>query len=323
MELLDRLKASIAWLGGALAALTAICYATGYYAFHAHLTMLGLGQVVDFKHEDMLLEGARFFFAVTAHLLQMVLALGAGGAGLLALLAFLGEIGPLARRARLGRAWLGSRCAALDAARPALRGMLLLAALVALLMAHTDRFFYPLLALGRIDSLLFRAGAQATADCRALIPDTGSGLPPAVASALLMQGERCGVFVLAEFRRLLDGYLVLLAAIGLSFSLQALIRPPLLARACRLVLAVYGMVYTLLLPIGFGILVRTAVYPLASLELKAGAPASGNLMARNDKNLLLWLPAERRAVWYPSESIARLQVTGQSNLFSRPEGGAR
>jgi len=323
MELLDRLKASIAWLGGALAALTAICYATGYYAFHAHLTMLGLGQVVDFKHEDMLLEGARFFFAVTAHLLQMVLALGAGGAGLLALLAFLGEIGPLARRARLGRAWLGARCAALDTARPALKGTLLLAALVALLMAHTDRFFYPLLALGRIDSLLFRAGAQATADCRALIPATGSGLPPAVASALLMQGERCGVFVLAEFRRLLDGYLVLLAAIGLSFSLQALIRPPLLARACRLVLAVYGMVYTLLLPIGFGILVRTAVYPLASLELKAGAPASGNLMARNDKSLLLWLPAERRAVWYPSENIARLQMTGQSNLFSRPEGGAR
>ena len=323
MELLDRLKASIAWLGGALAALTAICYATGYYAFHAHLTMLGLGQVVDFKHEDMLLEGARFFFAVTAHLLQMVLALGAGGAGLLALLAFLGEIGPLARRARLGRAWLGARCAALDTARPALKGTLLLAALVALLMAHTDRFFYPLLALGRIDSLLFRAGAQATADCRALIPATGSGLPPAVASALLMQGERCGVFVLAEFRRLLDGYLVLLAAIGLSFSLQALIRPPLLARACRLVLAVYGMVYTLLLPIGFGILVRAAVYPLASLELKAGAPASGNLMARNDKSLLLWLPAERRAVWYPSENIARLQMTGQSNLFSRPEGGAR
>ena len=64
MELLQRLKESIAWLGGALAAVTAICYATGYFAFHAHLTMLGLGRVVDFKHEDMLLEGGRFFFVV-------------------------------------------------------------------------------------------------------------------------------------------------------------------------------------------------------------------------------------------------------------------
>ena len=110
MELLQRLKESIAWLGGALAALTAICYATGYYAFHAHLTMLGLGRVVDFKHEDMLLEGARFFFAVTAHLLQMMLALGAGGVSVLVsvlvMLALLGEIGPLARSGRRAREWL-------------------------------------------------------------------------------------------------------------------------------------------------------------------------------------------------------------------------
>jgi hypothetical protein len=326
MELLQRLKESIAWLGGALAALTAICYATGYYAFHAHLTMLGLGRVVEFKHEDMLLEGARFFFAVTAHLLQMVLALGAGGAGVLVVLALLGEIGPLARRARLAGAWLAARRAALAASRPALKRTLLTAAAVVLLIAHTDRFFYPLLALGRIDSLLFRTGAQATADCRALIPVAGSGLPPAVAASLLIQGGRCSVFLLAEFRRLLDGYLVLLIAVGLSFSFGAS-QPQTLARAFRLVLAVYAMVYTLLLPIAFGILVRAAVYPLARLEFRDGAPASGNLMTRNDKSLLLWLPAERKAVWYPSEAIARLQVTGQSNLFLLPallpEGGEK
>ncbi|CDS54538.1 hypothetical protein [Polaromonas sp. CG9_12] len=323
MELLQRLKESIAWLGGALAALTAICYATGYYAFHAQLTMLGLGRVVDFKHEDMLLEGARFFFAVTAHLLQMLLALGAGGVSVLVVLALLGEIGPLARSGRRAREWLIRRRAALAAARPALKGTLLLTALVVLLIAHTDRFFYPLLALGRIDSLLFRSGAQATADCRALIPVAGSGLPPDVAASLLMQGERCNVFLLAEFRRLLDGYLVLLMAVGASFSFSTAIRPEMLARACRLVLAAYAMVYTLLLPVAFGILVRAAVYPLASLEFKDGALASGNLMTRNDKNLLLWLPADRKAVWYPSETIARLQVTGQANLFLVPEGGAK
>jgi len=323
MGLLQRLKESIAWLGGALAALTAICYATGYYAFHAHLTMLGLGRVVEFKHEDMLLEGARFFFAVTAHLLQMTLALGAGGAGALVLLALLGEIGPLARRARHAGQWLSARRAALHAARPALKGTLLLTAVVALLIAHTDRFFYPLLALGRIDGLLFRAGAPAAAECRSLMAPDSNGLTPAVAASLLVQGERCGVFLLAEFRRLLDGYLALLIAVALSFSFDAPLRPPVLGRMVRLVLAVYAMVYTLLLPIAFGILVRAAVYPLASLEFKSGPPASGSLMARNDKNLLLWLPAERQAVWYASEAVVRLQVTGQSNLFSRPEGGAR
>lgn len=323
MELLQRLKESMAWLGGALAALTAICYATGYYAFHAHLTMLGLGRVVDFKHEDMLLEGARFFFAVTAHLLQMALALGAGLVSLLVLAAFLGEIGPLARGLRQVGAWLGERRAAIGLARPALKGTLLLTAVVILLIAHTDRFFYPLLALGRLDSLLFRTGAPSAAECKALIPATGSGLPPDVAALLLTQGERCSVFLLAEFRRLLDGYLVLLIAISLAFSFSPPVRPQMLARAFRMVLAVYGMVYTLLLPVAFGILVRAAVYPVASLEFKGGMVARGNLMTRNDKNLLLWLPAERKAMWYPSESVSTIQVTGQANLFLLPEGGAK
>ena len=322
MELFQRLKESIAWLGGALAALTAICYATGYYSFHAHLTMLGLGQVVDFKHEEMLLEGARFFFALTAHLLQMVLALGAGLVSLLVLFALLGEIGPLRRGWGRFAEWINARRLALGTARPTLTSTLLLALLVLLLIAHTDRFFYPLLALGRIDSLLFRTGAHA-ADCRALIPLADIGLKPAVAAALLMQGERCSGLLLGEFRRLLDGYLVLLIAISLSFSFTPPIRPQVLARAFRVVLAVYGMVYTLLLPVDFGILVRAAVYPVASLEFKGDAVVRGNLMTRNDKNVLLWLPTERKAMWYPSDSIATIQVIGQDNLFSHPEGGTK
>jgi hypothetical protein len=323
MELLQRLKESIAWLGGALAAVTAICYATGYFAFHAHLTMLGLGRVVDFKHEDMLLEGGRFFFVVTAHLLQMALALGAGLVTVLVLYAFLGEIGPLIRGWRRLNEWASARHVALSVARPGLAGTLLLTAVVVLLIAHTDRFFYPLLALGRIDSLLFRTGVQTTGDCKALIPMADIGLKPAVAASLLVQGERCSNYLLAEFRRLLDGYLVLLIAIGLSFSLSSAIRSPLLARAFRMVLAVYGMVYTLLLPVAFGILVRAAVYPVATLEFKGGALATGNLMTRNEKNLLLWLHAERKAVWYPSETIATIEVTGQANLFLVPEGGTK
>jgi hypothetical protein len=77
--------------------------------------------------------------------------------------------------------------------------------LVLLLIAHTNRFFYPLLTLGRIDSLLFRTGVLATQDCKALIPVANIGLKPEVAASLLMQGERCSTFLLGEFRRLLDG----------------------------------------------------------------------------------------------------------------------
>lgn len=325
MELLQRLKASMAWLGSALAALTAICYATGYYAYHAHLTMLGLGRVVDFKHEDMLLEGARFFFTVTAHLLQMALALGAGLASVLIVGALMGEIGPLRRAWHHLAAWLAERRAALDVARPALVSTLLLTALVLLLIVHTDRFFYPLLALGRIDSLLFRAALPAPKVCTDLIALADNGLAPAVASALLMQGERCASLLLGEFRRLLDGYLALLIVISLAFSVNFPFRPAVLAQVCRLALCGYGLVYTLMLPVDFGILVRASVYPVARIDFKQGGeePVTGNLMARNDKQILLWLPSARKALWYPSETIATVQVIGQSNLFSKPEGDAQ
>ena len=205
---------------------------------------------------------------------------------------------------------------------PALTSTLLLTALVLLLIAHTERFFYPQLALGRIHSLLFRTGVLATDNCKALIPDADTGLSQKVAESLLMQGERCSDFLQVEFVRLLNGYLVLLIAISLSFSLTSLISPPVLARSFRIVLAVYGMVYTLLLPIDFGILVRAAVYPVANLEFKGGT-VKGNLMTRNDKNLLLWLPTERKAIWYETGNITTIQVIGQDNLFSHPEGGAK
>lgn len=323
MELVQRLKESITWFGGALAALTAICYATGYFAFHAHLTMLGLGQVVDFQHEAMLVEGARFFFTVTAYLLNMSLALGAGLVGVLVLCALLREIGPINRGWRRFSEWFGIRRSQLDVARPALAGTLLLAALTVLLILHTDRFFYPLLELGRIDSLLFRPGMPVATDCRTLIPATAVGLDRAVAASLLMQGGRCSAFLLGEFRRLLDGYLVLLITLSLAFAFNPVVRPMMLMRAVRIVLAAYGMVYTLLLPVDFGILVRAAVYPVARLEFKGGAVVKGNLLARSDKNLLLWLPTERKAVWYASETIATTEVVGQENLFSHPAGGAK
>ena len=116
---------------------------------------------------------------------------------------------------------------------------------------------------------------------------------------------------------------MLLIAISLAFSVNFPIRPAVLARVFRLVLAVYGMVYTLMLPVDFGILVRAAVYPVARLDFKNGGAVTGNLMTRNDKNLLLWLPGERKAMWYPSETIATVQVIGQNNLFSHPEGDAK
>ena len=42
MEFVASIKGAIAWLSGALAAITALCYGVGYFSYHAQLTMLGL-----------------------------------------------------------------------------------------------------------------------------------------------------------------------------------------------------------------------------------------------------------------------------------------
>ena len=54
-------RAFIVWLGGALAGITAILYATGYLITRAHLSLLGLYGVVDFGNDYIVQEGAKFF----------------------------------------------------------------------------------------------------------------------------------------------------------------------------------------------------------------------------------------------------------------------
>jgi hypothetical protein len=41
LDLVGTIKAAIAWLGGAIAGLTVLCYGAGYLAMHAHMAMLG------------------------------------------------------------------------------------------------------------------------------------------------------------------------------------------------------------------------------------------------------------------------------------------
>ena len=323
MDLVQRLKESITWLGGALAAIAALCYAAGYLSFHAHLTMLGLGQVVDLPHDQMLLEGARFFFTVTSQLLNTGLALGLGVVVIAAVFGLACEVGPVHRAWRRMTAFVADRCRRIETERPGLAGTLVMIAVVWLLYFHAKSYFYPLLQIGQIDGLLFSPGSVPAADCRTLIPTGADGLGPAVVAAWLRQGGRCTEFLLIDYRHLLDGYFWLLLAMGTLSTLRALITPRLSVQTCWVLLSGYTVVYTLLLPIGFGVLVRAAVYPIANLEIKGGNALRGNLLARDDKTLLIWSPSERKAVWYLRDTVSTLFVTGQESLFSNPEGVAK
>ncbi len=323
MELVQRLKESITWLGGALAAIAALFYAAGYLSFHAHLTMLGLGQVVDLPHDQMLLEGARFFFTITSQLLNTGVALGLGVVAIAVVFGLAAEVGPVRRGWRHMKTVVVERCRLLDTERPGLVGTLVMITVVWLLYFHAKSFFYPLLQIGQIDGLLFGPGGAPGVDCRALVPDGVDPLEPRIVAAWLRQGGRCTQFLLMDYRRLLDGYFWLLLAMAALATLRAHIGQRLSVQTCWVLLSGYTVIYTLLLPIGFGVLVRAAVYPVANFELKGGTALRGNPLARDDKTLLIWSPSERKAVWYPRDTVATLFVTGQESLFGNPEGVAK
>jgi hypothetical protein len=323
MEPVQRLKDSITWLGGALAAIAALFYAAGYLSFHAHLTMLGLGQVVDLPHDQMLLEGARFFFTITSQLLNTGLALGLAVVAMAVVFGLAAEVGPVRRAWRRLKSVAAESYRRLDTERPGLVGTLVMITVVWLLYFHAKNFFYPLLQIGQIDGLLFGSGGAPASDCRALIPDGVDPLESKVVAAWLRQGGHCTQFLLTDYRRLLDGYFWLLLAMGALTALRAHIGGRLSVQTCWVLLSGYTIIYTLLLPIGFGVLVRAAVYPVANLEIKGGPALRGDLLARDDKTLLIWSPSERRAVWYPRDAVSSLFVTGQESLFGNPEGVAK
>ena len=63
-SLVAGIKGFLVWLGGSLAAITAIFYATGYLITRAHLNLLGLHGVLDFDNHYIVQEGGKFFLVV-------------------------------------------------------------------------------------------------------------------------------------------------------------------------------------------------------------------------------------------------------------------
>jgi hypothetical protein len=58
------IKAFSLWLGGSLAGISAMLYATGYLITRAHLNLLGLYGIVDFGNDYIVQEGAKFFLVI-------------------------------------------------------------------------------------------------------------------------------------------------------------------------------------------------------------------------------------------------------------------
>jgi hypothetical protein len=317
---MDQVKQFISWIGGAVAGLSILFYAAGYLVYRAHINMLGLSGVVDYPHEQLLYEGAKFYFTVVSYLLKSFFVIGIALLLVVITAMLFRQIGWIDRAITTGTTWTRSRMAHWNARRPALLRAFLLAMLGVLFVLHTDRFFYPLQDLyGGIEHLLY-VPSSANAPARCAIPAAGHEADEmAIAvTTWLRQGEICRSQLLGEFRRLLAGYLLLL--VGGYFALRhRTFSNTLVYRVGTATLVVYGVLYTLLLPVAFGVLVRSPVYPV--IAIKPGPRPALHLLHRHERTLLVWDAAARKAIWLAGESAgAEFEVYGQANLFVPVKG---
>lgn len=322
---MEQVKQFITWIGGAVAGLSILFYAAGYLVFRSHVNMLGLNGIVDYPNEQLLYEGAKFYFTVAAYLLKTFFVVGITLLLFVILGMLLRHVGWIDRAVSRTTAWLRVRAGVWNERRPALLRALLLTFLGVLFVLHTDRFFYPLedLYIG-INHLLY-AVPPAKFPPQCAVPGAPGERADDMAAAVtlwLQQGERCRSQLLGEFRRLLAGYLLLLGA-GYFALRHNRLRHTTVYRVGTVTLLVYGVLYTLLLPVAFGVLVRSPVYPVITLK-KEAAPAQASaplhLLHRQERALVVWDSAARKAAWLPGETaIIEIDVLGQGNLFARAQ----
>jgi hypothetical protein len=313
-ELLRGLQGLLGSMVGSLAGLTALCYGAGYFLFHAHLNMLGLGEVIDFPQDKMLVEGGRFFLYSIGQLITDGILLGGLFAFLLATWTILKEIPvfsrPMARgSSRLNdvRLWFANR-------HPRLGDALMLLVFVALLAVHIQTFFYPISSLQQLSSILY--------DAPELIPRTceqigASGAPFNMIVAAMVKNTNCTRYLKPEFDSILDQYLLVVLLLFFAFSYTARRSGVLARRLPRMLVGAYGVIFTLMLPIAFGVLVREPFYPTVEVSLTGGQKIVATLLERTDTRVLLWEDDVRRVVWYSSAKVDSVQVTGEKNIFEK------
>jgi hypothetical protein len=299
------------WLGGSIAGLSVICYGAGYFLFHAHLQMLGLSEIVALPQEQMLLEGARFFFSVFSIFFEDGLVLGAVIVIAMATIAVVHEFPRLASAIARTRMSIIDRWQRLTRRSPTLNRTITLVVLVVALTLHTDAFFYPLREVSGIENMLFKdqTSSNVTAEKQPSLKFEHKII------GLIQSGSDGRNALKDEYRTILDGYLILLVGVWLTFARSQRTGAIRASPIVRLIVVSYALVMTLLLPVGFGVMVRAPVAPTVEVTLSNGKVLRGAMLENGNNHLVLWFPTLRRAGWYSSSSIGSIQVLGETNLF--------
>lgn len=303
IDLVAGTRSFIVGLGGALAGITAMMYACGYLVTRAHLNLLGLYGLIEFSHDYILQEGAKFF---------LVTIYSTGREILYPLSIFIPAILPLILlglflRKHAQRGWdlLHSHFPRFDGDRW-LR-VLAFVALFGILVDHSetylDKFEHPLC----FSNLLY--ADTATPNCTVPMAKKGDGLKDALfrSDKKILDGA---------FRELVIG---LVQAIILAYLTWRVTMPWRWHAWCIAPSFFATALYLILLPMDYGVLQRSINYPriVLTLDDKTAFPVTGPLFLLNKSagDFVVWGASARKLFWVPAASVRRAEVDGAYDLF--------
>lgn len=300
-----RIRSFVVWLGGSLASITAMFYATGYLITRAHLSMLGLYGVLDFDNDYIIQEGGKFFLVVGYATVSNVA---------LPLLALLGPAviaGMVARRLAGSRAqrWreqLRKRVPGFGA-----QGWMRLLAFVALFAAflwHSEAFLRKFQNPLCIGNLLYANPGRAPCPASMM-----QGSVERLKTALLVRDD---TFLNNAFQELVFGFA--LAAVLAYLTWRTTL--PWRWRSWYVAPSLFATVlYLTLLPMDYGVLQRPITYPRIALTLdeKPALPMTGPLflLHQTENEFVVWDASIRTLFWIPAGSVRRAEVDGTYDLF--------
>lgn len=309
------IKGFTLWLGGSLAGITALLYATGYLVTRSHLNLLGLYGIVDFGHDYFIQEGAKFFLVIGySYALSVVLPLLTVGeiAGVVLLVS-----GFALRKAHAERlcAWLKARFARIETG-----SMPRVAAFAVLLfgfLLDADQFLVEFEVPLCVANLLYADAGSGDAACGPELMEKKKVLEAAIlhrdAEVAAALNEKFATLVYATAKTALLAYLMWKVVMPWRRWRLWLVAPPLVA-VCF---------YTVSLPLDYAVLQRPVIYPRIKLALGAESPPSPPgtngplfLLSKTAGDFVVWDASIRRLLWIPSGSVKRVEVIGIGNLFA-------
>ena len=309
MKLLRGIAVGLGWLSGALAGISAVVYACGYLITRAQLHLFGVSGFFPLSADHFMQEGAKFLVVIGERAIETLLSVVAFA--LVAFAVFLVVWLPLVRwlpslQLNLvnGRARVVTAVSHIHDRLPWSPAfsiyLILLVLLVWLLETYRTRFAAPF----EVSNILH------------LTPPPPAGDSPE---------RRITGWLLAEDWRRLETYftdlldaetravILLIAAWHVTAVLArrvALLTPFVVAVA----------LYTLYLPMAYGVLMRPTSYNIVALHFRepsAASPSLFFLLSTTDHEFVVWDANVRTVLWVPKGDVSRAEVHRVQSLFAK------